>query len=148
MLDKNPNSDCRTKKLIKFKVDDQVSLLRLEGLFYKTKLTSPFLKVVKYTDTHLIGKTIYLRTPATCNGDKICQVCYGELSHINNDINIGVLGATTMSSRFTQNILSSKHSLMTRSQKIELNDGYEKYFILDSNQVLLDVNNIGNTNQL
>ena len=63
MLDKNPNSDCRTKKLIKFKVDDQVSLLRLEGLFYKTKLTSPFLKVVKYTDTNLIGKTIYLRTP-------------------------------------------------------------------------------------
>lgn len=119
-------------------------LSRLEGRFYKTKKSSSFLKVISIEDIHLIGKTIYLRSPIYCtnkNG-KICSKCYGELYNNNREINIGVIAGTIITSRFTQNILSSKHSLMTNSQKIELPSDYDKYFILDGSSLLLDTNNI------
>lgn len=142
VLDPDPESDCHTHKLLEYHIDDMDSLLRLEGRYYKLKPNSKIYRIIKHTDTILIGRTIYLRSPMYCAGDKICRKCYGELYNVNHDINIGLIASTTISSRFTQNILSAKHSLMTKSQKITLPEGYDKYFILDGNQVLLDFNNI------
>lgn len=37
---------------------------------------------------------------------------------------------------------------MTKSQKIEMNESFDKYFILDGNQIMLDYNNIDNIDSL
>ena len=132
--------DCHTTALLEFKVEDEVCLSKIEGKYYRLKPRG-MMHCVSINDTHLIGRTIYLRSAAKCKcKDGICRTCYGELADINKDINIGIFGASAMSSRFTQEILSAKHSLMTNSQKIELSKIFDKYFILDGNQVIFDSN--------
>lgn len=137
-------SDCHTDRYLEVYIEDLDILKRYEGRYYKSKKESKILKVIKFNDTHLVGRKIYVRSPIYCQGHngKICKKCYGELYNNNKEINIGVLAGTIITSRFTQNILSSKHSLMTNSQKIELTPGYDEFFILDSSSLLLDKNNI------
>ena len=141
VLDQDPKSDCHTKKLLRYKIDDMESLARIEGRYYRSRPSSSFERIIQITDTHLIGKTIYLRSPAYCANPKICHKCYGKLYNNNKEINIGLLAASIITSRFTQNILSSKHLLRTKSIKIVLSDNYEKYFILDGNGIMIDINN-------
>lgn len=137
-LHPDPNYDCGTKHHLKYLIDDMDSLLRIEGRYYKLNLDDKEYKIIKYDDTNLIGKVIYMRTPTKCCGDKICRMCYGELYDTNIDIAPGVIGSTNLSSRFTQKILSSKHAMITKSQKIEFDKDIEKLFILDGNQLFLD----------
>ena len=135
-LSKNPDYNCRTKHYVKYKIDDAESLRRIEGRYYKIKKKSPYMKVINFADDFLIGKTIYMRSPITCASQTgICHKCYGELSKMNQDIHIGIFASTHVSSRFTQNILSAKHSLMTKSNKIEMNEAFHKLFIMDGNHI-------------
>lgn len=127
--------DCGTKHLLPIKVVNKEILKRLEGRYYKSSKKSIILKVVKITDTFLIGKTIYLRSPIYCLGDKICKKCYGELYNINREINIGMIAATIINSRFTQNILSSKHLLKTKSMTITFDGKFYDYLSLTSNEI-------------
>ena len=100
--------DCHTTATTKFFVEDEECLRRIEGKYYKLKRMG-LLHRVSHTDTHLIGRTIYLRSAAKCKcKDGICHVCYGELSTINQNINVGIFGASAMTSRFTQNVLSAR----------------------------------------
>lgn len=132
--------DCHTTALVKFVVEDEICLARIEGKYYRLKPRG-IMHCASINDTHLIGRTIYLRSAVKCKcKDGICRTCYGELADINRDINIGIFGASAMSSRFTQAILSAKHSLMTKSQKIELGGSFDEYFILDGNQIIFDSN--------
>lgn len=147
-LDKNEKSDCRTNHYLEYYVMDRESLLRLEGRYYKESKSGEKLKCVTILDMHLVGQTIYLRSPIFCKGDKICRKCYGELYNINKAMNIGLLAATIISSRFTQNILSAKHTLLANSEELQFTKGYEDYFILDGTQLMLDYNNINNNNEL
>lgn len=136
-LNEDLHYNCRTNHYLKYKIDDEESLRRIEGRYYKLKKNGPYFKVVKYNDDQLIGKTIYMRSPITCaSKDGICHICYGEMSKSNQDIHIGIFASTHISSRFTQNILSSKHSLMTKSNKIEMNDVFYKLFSIDGNHVV------------
>ena len=146
-LDKNEKSDCHTNHYLKYYIMDKESLLRLEGRYYKSNKNEK-LKCISILDKHLIGHTIYLRSPIFCKGDKICRKCYGELYNINKAMNIGLLAATIISSRFTQNILSAKHTLLANSEELQFTTGYEDYFILDGTQLMLDYNNINNNNEL
>ena len=147
-LNPERNSDCGTKRYLKYHIDDKESLLRIEGTYYKSRPTSIFEQCVKFDDDFLIGKDIYMRSPIFCKDERICSKCYGKLANNNRNVNIGVIGSTIISSRFTQNNLSAKHSLQTDSQSIELSDNYDKYFTLDGNQLLLDKNDIKNYKDL
>lgn len=136
-LNKDDHYNCRTKHYLKYKIDDEESLKRIEGRYYKTKKGSPWFRIVKHNDTDLIGKTIYMRSPITCASKTgICHMCYGELSKLNQDIHIGIFASTHISSRFTQNILSSKHTLMTKSNKIEMDEAFYHLFSIDGNHVV------------
>lgn len=140
-LNEDEKYNCRTNHYLKYKIDDLESLSRIEGRYYKLKKNSPWFRVIKHTDEHLIGQTIYMRSPITCaakNG--ICHICYGQMAKSNEDIHIGIFASTHISSRFTQNILSSKHSLMTKSNKIEMNDIFYKIFSIDGNHVITNSN--------
>ena len=121
---------------------DKECLKRIEGKYYKVSPEKKYMRVVKYDDYHLIGRTIYLRSAAKCKcKDGICEVCFGELSEIIRGLNAGILSSSIISSDFTQRILSSKHLLMTKSDKIHFKKGFEKYFDLDRNEIIFHMDN-------
>lgn len=89
-------------------------------------------------DTHLIGETIYLRSPVTCAlGDHVCAKCFGRTAGLNYDIADGVSGfeSEEITKELEQNVLSSKHLLTTHSEVLEFNDNFDKYFVLSSGEV-------------
>lgn len=139
----NDTDDCHTDQYEEFHVDCKETLRRLEGKFYKSILSKKYIRMITPKDIHLIGTTIYMRSATKCACKTgICRTCYGDLAKIVEEVNAGIIAATTISSRFTQNILSSKHLLATKSSKIELNESFDKYFLMDGNQILLDTVNI------
>lgn len=145
VLIEDENYDCHvhSDNLIPIEIISFYHIKLLNGLYYKDSRKSLFYKLLNYRDRDacdkIIGKTIYVRTPMTCASKHgICHKCYGSLSKINYDINIGIFGAETVASRLMQSILSSKHLLSTESSSIELTSKYEKYFTIDSNTIIFD----------
>lgn len=86
------------------------------GKYYKIDETDE-LKAIQGDETHLIGKTIWLRTVLGCKAHDVhtaCHICVGELHHnISRFDNLGHLGIVTTTGQFTQNILSIKHVNMS-----------------------------------
>lgn len=83
------------------------------GKYYLDEDTNT-LKTVLVTDTHLIGKTIKLRSPiAGCNHPDpfgICETCYGETAlAIPANSNLGHATCVSMTAVVGQSILSTKH---------------------------------------
>ena len=87
--------DCGTKHLVRYTIENKKFLQKLNRKYYKLT-NDPFedLKVIDgKRDTHLIGKTIYVRSIATCAlGDEVCQCCAGQISALNMDIADGFAG--------------------------------------------------------
>lgn len=139
-LHDDPDYDCKTKRLIEFTIDNFEVLKRLNGIHYKKKPNDIIYRIIDYrNDLHLIGKTVHLRTAATCNSKKgICHKCYGELSYINNDISIGLFAVKELTSKFTQNILSSKHLLKTHSTEIKLPKVFDEILTLDGGYIMIN----------
>lgn len=78
-----------------------------------------------------------LKSPVTCASKQgICKKCYGHLADLNFDIHIGKLGVDILSSQLTQTLLSSKHLLDTKSEKIDWNSNLLKVFKINSNTLL------------
>lgn len=83
------------------------------GKYYLDEDTNT-IKVIKKSDTHLIGKTIKIRDAvAGCDHpahDGICEVCFGEASlTVPEDSNLGHMACVSMNSIITQLVLSTKH---------------------------------------
>lgn len=132
--------DCGTKHLIPYKVYNKEVLKKLNNKYYReTKDPSEPLKIVDAKkDTHLIGKRIYVRSIATCAlPDGMCHCCVGRTALLNMDIATGFAGfeSEEITKELNQNILSSKHLLTTKSERIEFNDVFEKFFQLSSDEI-------------
>lgn len=132
------SEDCGTLHHATLTIVGKSELRRLAGRYYK-RFNEREYKVLRETDTHLIGETFQFRTPMYCStAPTICRTCYGELSHVNEDLNsIGGLAATEHSEPISQNILSSKHMLTTISENIEFNEEAYNYFSLHANEVMI-----------
>ena len=105
------------------------------GRYYRLPGKREF-KLLKKTDTHLIGKTLLFRDPGMCAcKDGICKTCYGALSAVNKGMDVGIFASTIISRPLSQNILSTKHLNTTDSSLIEFNPDFDKYFKLEANQV-------------
>ena len=129
--------DCGSVNPIPITVDETV-LDMMEGRFYYTSKGSGVLKVLKKTDTHLIGRELWFRSPCTCNlNEDCCHVCYGTVALRVGDLNGGFIYTTElMTSRVSQNILSAKHLLKANAEKINFSDGFDKYFVIESSTVI------------
>lgn len=96
---------------------------------------------ISSSDTHLIDRVIYLRSPMTCSskshGYGICYRCYGDLAYTNNDINIGKLAAEILSSILTQILLSAKHLLESLIRKINWSKKYYDIFDTEANIIYM-----------
>jgi len=85
-------SDCGTKHLVTYNVKTKKHLKKLNGKFYKENLTDDDYQLLNFNrDTHLIGKTIYVRSAVTCGlGNKVCAKCLGQTAITNLDIADGL----------------------------------------------------------
>ena len=87
-------------------------------------------------DSDLIGKKIGLRSPVTCCGKHVCATCYGrELSAVNKDINTGLTGTLKLTEPLTQRLLSAKHLLSTKTDKVEWGETFEEVFSVNMDSI-------------
>lgn len=136
VLDVN-NKDCGSKNYMKLLISDEKVLNRFHGRYYNDGNKDI---LISRNDKHLIGKELNLRSSITCcseNG-KICCKCYGELSKINNNIHVGILGIEILTSQLTQMMLSSKHLLKANSEVINWQEEFLHFFNVSSNAISLD----------
>lgn len=133
---------CDTIRPIKFEVKTKEYLKRIDGrYYYKTEKLGQLLRIDAEHDSHLVGKTIYLRDPSTCTcTDGICHICYGDLYYVNKDphFNIGTYAATILTRPVEQMILSTKHLLTTNSIMLEFAPEFYKFFTLEANKIKLN----------
>lgn len=144
LLAEDPTFDCQTKHLVRVDVSSKKVLELLRGRYYKLDLNESSLNLIPMNlkgCKDIIGKTIYIRSPITCCGDSygkgVCYTCYGELAYTNSDIHIGGIAGTSISAPLTQNILSAKHLLATKSVEIKMNPSFNKFFTLEGNSIIL-----------
>ena len=127
--------DCHTAHTVELRINDKKFLEMCSGRYYRLPGKREF-KLLKKTDTHLIGKTLLFRDPGMCAcKDGICKTCYGALSAVNKGMDVGIFASTIISRPLSQNILSTKHLNTTDSSLIEFNPDFDKYFKLEANQV-------------
>nr|DAO78288.1 MAG TPA: DNA-directed RNA polymerase subunit alpha [Caudoviricetes sp.] len=129
------NYSCGTRNFIKILIKDSTWLKLYDKRYYKFNENGPDYLLNFDTDKHLIGKTLYFRSPITCesysNGTGICHKCYGELYNVNRDINPGKIAAELLSAIYTQMLLSAKHLLESSAVEIKWCDAMNEFFDLD-----------------
>ncbi len=105
------NDDCGTQRLVPWTITrDRLKIT--EGLWYQCP-DDNVLKCVTPKSTHLIGRTVLLRTTLTCEHPDpygVCGKCYGELRlSIPRGTNVGHASVTELCAGTSQNVLSTKH---------------------------------------
>lgn len=146
-LHEDPNYDCKSNNFIKIEIRSKKALSMLNNRYYRTSPMGMDKLLNAKKDIHLLGKTIYLRSPATCAsaaaGKGICYKCYGDLSYTlfdteqNFGINIGRIASEILSSALTQKLLSAKHLLETAITKVNWCDAFSDYFEIVDNIIKL-----------
>ena len=110
--------------------------------YYRFDPDGPEYVVDKNRDIHLIGQTLYFRSPITCasyaKGYGICRRCYGNLYYVNRDINPGKIAAELLSSIYTQMLLSAKHLLESSVVEMKWNKEFYDIFELNLNMISID----------
>jgi len=131
---------CNSVHPIKIELSSKEHLIRMRGRYYRTMYSRNY-QLLRGDEYNLINETIFVKSPATCAcKDGICKMCYGDLSYINKDITIGAFAGTKITEPVSQNILSSKHLLTTKSQKIEFNEEFYKFFNISGNEIIINSN--------
>ena len=119
-------ADCGSTHLVEYTITNAKMLKLFDGKYYRLPEEEDLHVIDGLNDTHLIGKTILVRSIATCalHDGKICQTCIGKISKWNFDIADGFFIMLTQewTSVLQQNILSTKHLLTTNSEKITANE--------------------------
>lgn len=139
------DGDCGSTKYYEWYLDPdpiigKSELNLLVGKNYLNEETGK-LDFIKPTDTHLIGKTLKLRSPIHCQHPDqkcICVACLGELSYgIPYNTNIGHMAATEFTEKISQSILSTKHlTTSAKSIDFELGPTEVNYLVKTSDDAL------------
>lgn len=132
---------CDTKNFEELVIENDKTLKMLDMRYYRM-MKDGIERRINYTrDKHLIGKKIYLRSPITCasaaRGEGVCYRCYGDLAYVNSNVNIGQTAADTLSSRYTQKLLSAKHLLESSIIKINWSKEFYDLFNVEYDQIML-----------
>lgn len=130
---------CSTRHFVQVLIVNKSVLKMYNNRYYRFRKDGPEYKVNYKKDSHLIGQTLYFRSPITCashaNGDGVCYKCYGDLAYTNANINIGTIAAELLSSELTQMLLSAKHLLESNIKSIEWVDGFASIFEVNFNTI-------------
>ena len=147
-LNEDPEFVCNTKNFVKFTIPDASSkdakkiFKMLIGRFYRESENGVDKLIHKYDMNRLLGKTIYLRDPMTCEskarGYGICYKCYGRLAYTTRYINIGKIAAEILSALLTQRLLSAKHLLAAKPIKIVFGEMFAEFF--NNEELIISLN--------
>ena len=129
--------DCGSVNPIPVKIDE-VELDMKDGRYYLDSKDSHNLKIFHKEDRHLLGKTLWFRSPCTCNlNEDCCHVCYGTKALKVGELEGGFIYTTQLLSKdVSQKILSAKHLLKANAEKIEFSEGYDKWFVLENSTLM------------
>lgn len=119
-------------------VIDEVELEMKDGRFYSTSKESSVLRVLNKNDTHLIGKTLWFRSPCTCNlNDDCCHVCYGTKALKVGELPGGFIYTTEiMTGIIGQNVLSIKHIMKANSEPVEMTANFPTWFSFENSSII------------
>ena len=119
-------------------VIDEVELEMKDGRYYLDDKNSSVLRILHKEDRHLIGKTLWFRSPCTCNlNEDCCHVCYGTKALKVGELEGGFIYTTELLSKDVgQKILSAKHLLKANAEKVEFSEGYDKWFIMENSTLI------------
>lgn len=141
-LNDDPRFVCNTKNFVRTTITSKKMFKMLLGRWYRWSEVGEDHCIEEKDAESLIGKTILLRDPITCEsharGYGICYKCYGKLAYINHTINIGKIAAEILSSILTQRLLSAKHLLTAKPIKIVFGDMFAEYFC--NEELMISVN--------
>lgn len=120
-LNPDPNFSCHSRNFQEIVIENERMFDLYIGRYYRLHPDGMEYKLTpRHTD--VIGKKIYLRSPMTCEserlGNGICHRCYGELYYTNYDLDIGQIASETFSAEITQRMLSAKHLLEPNIKKL------------------------------
>lgn len=123
-------TDCGSKRHINWFVKES-DLKNLVGSRYFDD--DGIERVITADDKHLVGKTIRKRSALTCqleNKEHVCSACFGDLSfNIPKHTNIGHMSSTVLSAKVSQNLLSTKHLIVSANvDVITLDKVASKFF--------------------
>lgn len=135
----DPTYICNTKNFIEVIIKDESWLSMYDKRYYRYEPNGEEYLLDKYTDKHLIGKTLYFRSPITCasyaRGQGICRRCYGKLDWANENINPGKMAAELLSADLTQMLLSAKHLLESSVVEMNWTEGFYDIFEVNLNMI-------------
>lgn len=131
--------DCHSVNPIPYTIKTKDHLVKMDGRRYRYPGQTEYHILNADKDTHLIGQTLYFRSPITCCAhDGVCKECYGELYYTNIDnFNTGILSATIIMNPVMQGILSAKHHQTTNSSMIKFSDEFDQFFKLSVTDIVL-----------
>lgn len=130
--------DCGSVNPIHIKLTERNFSL-FEGRYYYTSRNRGVEHVLKSTDTHLIGQSLWFRSPCTCNlKQDVCHICYGTKALKVGHLKGGFIYTTEIcTSRVSQNILSAKHLLKTDAERILVEGEGKEYFNLENSELFV-----------
>ena len=135
----DPDYVCDTRNFQEIVVEDSTMLSMFDLRYYRENPLGIDKFLEAKNSKHLIGKKIYLRSPMTCasaaRGDGVCYKCYGDLAFVNSNINIGMIAAESLSSIYTQILLSAKHLLESLVIKMEWVNEFFDIFEINFNAI-------------
>ena len=141
IINSDPNYACNTRHKLKITISNMTILKMYNNRYYSLTPDGIEYKLKSKRDLHLIGQTVYFRSPCKCQslskGKCICFRCYGDLAFTNIDINPGKMAAELLSSRFTQKMLSAKHLLEEQIRKMQWSSEFFKLFDIQFNVITL-----------
>ena len=140
-LHKDPEYICDSRNFQPVEIKNSDILDMFNMRYYRFYEDGPEYLLDSDKDRHLIGQTLYFRSPMTCasaaRGEGICYRCYGDLAYVNRDINIGQMAAELLSAIYTQILLSAKHLLESAIVKLNWTPIFHKVFSVAFNLITL-----------
>lgn len=137
----DPEYDCHTNNLLALTISSKKFLELYRDRWYRLYPDGPEY-LCKGTETELIGKTVYFRSPEKCaseaRGHGVCFKCYGMLAYTNRNVKPGKMAAELFTNKTTQERLSAKHLLETIIKKFHWNENFHRF--IDVNSIVLTLN--------
>ena len=134
-LHPDPDYICDTKNFEEITIENETMLNMMDLRWYRENEMGLDLPLEAKKCKHLIGKKIYLRSPMTCasaaRGEGVCYKCYGEMAYVNQNVNIGMIASESLSSIYTQILLSAKHLLESLVIKMEWVKEFDEIFVVN-----------------
>lgn len=140
--------DCRTRYLIPYKIKTKAMLEKCVNKFYVLGPDDHNYKYVKADDTDLIGKTIWARSVITCAAgeNRCCHICMGRNAGTMRVLDsIGAFLGEETGKDMEQNILSTKHLLITNSIAMNIEQDRDYFKIVES-EIYLNIDAFANDN--